>query len=148
MGSLVSLLRVVSSSGKIVSKIDETSYIVNKLFKLILALQSFYQVGSSFIKNCLLSIGNLMIGVDVDELTIDEKYVNLLSVLCGHTDLEIRAFSWSILLKISSKVSGSEKLIQGRLISMLLTLLVKFKGFDLHSQYWINIYLVEYMHAA
>lgn len=146
MGFLVSLLRVVSSSGKIVSNIYTTSYIANKLFKLILALQSFYQVGSSFIKNCLLSIGNLMIGVD--ELKIDDKYVNLLSVLCGHTDLEIRAFSWSILLKISSKVSGAEKLIQGRLISILFILLMKFEGFYLHSQYWINVYLVEYMRAA
>lgn len=110
LGSVISLLRAVTSSSKIPANYYTTSFVANKLLKLIAALNSNHHVGSSFVKNSLLAIGNLMMGLD--ELRIDDKHLRLLIVLCGHADLEIRTFSWSILLKIASNLTQTETLLQ------------------------------------
>lgn len=110
LGSVISLLRTVTSSSKIPANYYTTSFVANKLLKLVAALNSNHQVGSTFVKNSLLAIGNLMMGVD--ELHVDDKHLRLLIVLCGHADLEIRTFSWSILLKVASNLTQAETLLQ------------------------------------
>lgn len=109
---MISLIRTLTSSGKITANDYECSYVANKLMRLILATKTFTQIGSNFNKNCLLAIGNLML--NIDDLTLDQKYISLLSSLCGHCDFEIRAYSWSILLKISTSLKGAELLVKGK----------------------------------
>lgn len=109
-GCLVSLLRVVTSSANISANCYTTSFVANKLLKLIAALNSFYHVGSMFVRNCLLTIGNLMLGVD--ELRVDDKHLELLIVLCGHTEFEIRSYAWNILSKIAGNLRQTAKLLQ------------------------------------
>lgn len=101
---------MVTSSAKISADCYTTSFVANKLLKLIAALNSFYHVGSMFVKNCLLTVGNLMLGVD--ELRIEDKHLELLIVLCSHTEFEIRSFSWNILLKIATNLRQTTKLLQ------------------------------------
>lgn len=110
MGCVVSLMRVVTSSAKIPPNRCTASFVANELLKLTAALNSYHHVGSLFVKNCLLTIGNLMVGVN--DLRIDDKFLKLLIDLCGHTDLEIRAYAWSILLKIAAYFAHAEKLLQ------------------------------------
>lgn len=110
---MVSLIKTLTSSEQITANDYDCSYIANKLMKLILAIKSFTQIGSNFNKNCLLAIGNLM--VNVDELMLDQKHIGLLSSLCGHVDFEIRAYSWSILLKITTTLRGAELVVKGNL---------------------------------
>lgn len=102
---LLNLLRVLTVTEKLELNETEANKIINQLFKYVEMLKSFSQAGSNFNKNCLFSIGNLM--KNLKDLKIDEKYIKLLSGLCGHCDLEIRAVSWSILSKIAEKISGS-----------------------------------------
>lgn len=109
--SLLSLLRLVTSSVQINTDDYSVSLIANKLLKFIISIKSFAQAGSNFNKNCLLTIGNLMI--KIDELKIEKKYIKFLSSLCGHRDFEIRAYAWSILTKLSTTLSGAELLIKG-----------------------------------
>lgn len=112
--SIASLLRVVTSSN--ILKIDDytISYLANKLIKLIVQQKLFKQFGSNLSKNCLLIIGNLMI--KTNEIKINDKSIRILSTLCGHLDFEIRAFTWTILAKISTTLNGAEQLIKGRLV--------------------------------
>lgn len=109
---LVSLIRLVSSSWKIVSTEYTAAYACKKLLKLVGAVTSRSYIGANITKNCLLAIGNIMICED--ELDIDKRYITLLSAdLCSHPDFEIRTYSWSILLGIASKLAGAENLVQG-----------------------------------
>lgn len=111
------------------------SFFANKLLRFIVAIKSLSQAGSNFNKNCLLSIGNIMLSVDevrrwdpfsylkqyiynlnVEflQLKLEKKYLRLLSSLCGHMDFEIRTFSWCILSKVAKTLRGAELLIIGR----------------------------------
>lgn len=110
LGCLVSMIRVVTSSAKIPPNFYTTSYVANKLLGLIAALNSHYHVGSMFVKNSLLTIGNLM--MRVNDLRIDDKYMGLLIMLCGHADLEIRTYAWSILLKVATNFAQAQNLLQ------------------------------------
>lgn len=112
MRSIVSLLRLITSSDQISVSDRDASAICNKLLKMIIINGALSMAGSNFHKNCLLTIGNLMI--KIDEIQIDKKYINLLSSLCGHSDLEIRAYSWNILLKVSTTLAGAQYLIKGK----------------------------------
>lgn len=109
---MISLIRTLTSSGQITANDYECSDVANKLIKLILATKTFTQIGSNFNKNCLLAIGNLML--NIDDLKLEQKHISLLSNLCGHCDFEIRAYSWSILLKISTSLRGAESLVRGK----------------------------------
>lgn len=102
---LMNMLRILTVTEKL--NLNETSAnkIINQLFKYVAILKSFSQAGSNFNKNCLYSIGNLM--KNIKDLKIDEKYLRLLSGLCGHSDLEIRSVSWSILSKMAEKIGGA-----------------------------------------
>lgn len=112
--SLVSLMRVITTSASQLKLDDYTiSFLAEKLLKLIIQIKLFGQAGSSFNKNCLLTIGNLMLRAN--EMKVADKYVRLLSTLCGHRDLEIRAYSWTILTKISTTLTGAEQLVRGKL---------------------------------
>lgn len=71
----------------------------------------YAQTGSQFNKNCLLTIGNLM--VKIDQLKIESKFVKLVSGLCSHRDYEMRAYAWSILTKLSTTLIGAEQMIHG-----------------------------------
>lgn len=113
---MVSLIRLVSSSGQVLHSEYNATYACNKLLKLVLAVSSLSYVGSRINKNCLLAIGNIMISVD--ELHLEKRYITFLSTLCGHIDFEIRAYSWSILLKIASTLDGAESLVQGKAVHL------------------------------
>lgn len=108
---LVSFIQLLASSGLVQDNDYEASYASNKLLKLALGGASASYVGSNFSKQCLLAIGNMM--CHIDELRIEKKYLTFLSTLCGHTDFQIRTYSWSILLKIASTLPGAEQLVQG-----------------------------------
>lgn len=109
--SLLSLLRLITSSVHVTVDDYTTSHLVNKLLKFIKAFTPYAQTGSQFNKNCLLTIGNLMI--KIDQLKIESKYVKLLSGLCSHRDYEVRAYAWSILTKLSTTLIGAEQMIHG-----------------------------------
>lgn len=47
------------------------------------------------------------------QLKLDPKHLSLLSGICGHTDFEIRAYSWCILAKVANTIRGAEMLIKG-----------------------------------
>lgn len=49
------------------------------------------------------------------QLRLDKKHVKLLSSLCGHNDFEIRAYSWSILTKLSATIRGAESVVKGKI---------------------------------
>lgn len=111
--ALVSLLRIVSSAGRSYVDSDEESvgYVANKLLHFIAAIRSLAQAGSTFNKNCLFTIGNLMLTTDVPP-RIPGKYIRLLSGLCGHADVELRAAAWSVLRQLSTTVEGAGKLVK------------------------------------
>lgn len=102
---VINLFRVLTETDKLELNEVEANKISSQLFKYISMLRSFSQAGACFNKNCLYSIRNLM--KTMKELKIDEKYVKLLSGLGGHSDLEIRAVSWSILSKMAEKIGGA-----------------------------------------
>lgn len=104
-------MQLLASSGQVQGNEYLTSFASNKLMKLALAAASTSYVGSNFSRQCLLAIGNMM--CHVNELTIENKYITFLSTLCGHSDFQIRTYSWSILLKLASTLSGAELLVQG-----------------------------------
>lgn len=110
---LVSLIRLLSSSGQIFNMEYTATYACNKLLKLIVAVSSLSYIGAGINKNCLLTIGNIMIRVD--ELHVEKRYISFISTLCGHVDFEIRSYSWSILLKLASSIHGAQNLVQGKL---------------------------------
>lgn len=107
----MSLLRLITSSVHVTIDDYTASYFVNKLLKFIKAFTPYAQTGSHFNKNCLLTIGNLMI--KIDQLKIDSKHVKLLSSLCSHRDYEVRAYAWTILTKLSTTLHGTEQMIHG-----------------------------------
>lgn len=109
--SLVSLIQLLASSGQIQNNEYEVSFTSNKLLNLALAAASTSYVGSNFSRQCLLAIGNLM--CHIDELRIEKKFITFLSTLCGHSDFQIRTYSWSILLKLASTLTGAELMVQG-----------------------------------
>lgn len=109
--SVVSLLRLITSSVHIVVDDYTVSHLVNKLLKFIQTFTPYAQTGSQFNKNCLLTIGNLMI--KIEQLKVESKYMKLLSNLCGHRDYEVRAYAWSILTKLSTTLNGAEQMING-----------------------------------
>lgn len=51
--------------------------------------------------------------IKMNELSIDKKYIALLSGLCSNSDFELRAYSWSIILKIATTSTGAEQLVKG-----------------------------------
>lgn len=109
--AVVSLLRLITSSVHIVVDDYTVSHLVNKLLKFIRTFTPYAQTGSQFNKNCLLTIGNLMI--KIEQLKIESKYMKLLSGLCSHRDYEVRAYAWSILTKLSTTLNGAEQMING-----------------------------------
>lgn len=110
---MISLIHLLTTSGKVSKNEYDISCTSNKLLKLALAVSSLSYVGSSFKKNCLMTIGQLM--CCIDELLIDKKYIKFLSSLCSHVDFHIRTLSWSILLKIASTVAGAGKMANGNI---------------------------------
>lgn len=114
--TLVSLLRIVSAAHcSFISNVDEESigYAANKLLHFIAAIQSLAQAGSNFNKNCLFTIGNLLANIErAGRPRIAGKYIRLLSGLCGHVDVELRAAAWSILRFLSTTIDGAAKLIK------------------------------------
>lgn len=92
------------------------TYACNKLLKLVVATSSLSYVGARITKNCLLAIGNIMICVN--ELLIEKRYISFISNLCGHVDFEIRSYSWSILLKLTSTLCGAENLVHGKIVTI------------------------------
>lgn len=113
--SLLSLLRLVTSSVHVTVDDYTVSFLVNKLLRFIKAFTPYAQTGTQFNKNCLLTIGNLMI--KIDQLKVESKYVKLLSGLCSHRDYEVRAYAWSILTKLSTTLIGAEQMIHGTYIT-------------------------------
>lgn len=111
--SLISLIRLLAYSGKVLGNDYTASFVCNKLLKLMLAMSMFSYVGSNFNKNCLFAIAHIM--NCIDELRIEKKFISYLSSLCGHVDFEIRMFSWAILLKIASTLNGAKTLVEGML---------------------------------
>lgn len=103
-------MQLLASSGQVQVNEYETTFASNKLLKLALAAASTSYVGSHFSRQCLLAIGNMM--CHIDELHIENKYFTFLSTLCGHSDFQIRTYSWSILLKLASTSQGAELLVQ------------------------------------
>lgn len=112
MRVLISLIRALSSSGQVLKDDYIASFISNRLLKMMLIISSFSYVGSNLNKNCLLTISHVMISVE--ELRIEKKYIAFLTNLCGHVDFEVRTYSWSILLKVASTLTGARDLVQGR----------------------------------
>lgn len=102
---LINMFQILTGTGKLELNEATANKIINQLFKYVSTVKSFSQAGANFNKNCLYSIGNLM--KKMKEFKIEEKYIKLLSGLCGHSDLEIRAVSWSILSKLSEKIGGA-----------------------------------------
>lgn len=89
-------------------------YVANKLLHLIAVVKSLAQAGSNFNKNCLMTVGNLMAAASsIEEVKINSKYVKLLSGLCGHAEIQIRATSWSILTELSRTLNGAAQLVKG-----------------------------------
>lgn len=109
---MVSFIKTLTLSNHVTNNEYECSHIANKLMDLISAIKTFTQIGSNFNKNCLLAIGNLM--VNIDELSLHPSHIRLLSSLCSHSDCEIRAFSLSILLKITTTIKGAELVVKGK----------------------------------
>lgn len=107
---IINMFRILTVTGKLELNEATANQIVNQLFKYVAMMKSFSQAGSNFNKNCLYSIGNLM--KQIKDLKIEEKHVKLLSGLCGHSDLEIRAVSWSILSKMAEKIGGAYILVK------------------------------------
>lgn len=99
------MFRILTVTEKLDLNEPTANKIINQLFKYVSILKSFSQAGAHFNKNCLYSIGNIM--KKMKELKIEEKYVKLLSGLCGHSDFEIRAVSCSILSKLAEKIGGA-----------------------------------------
>lgn len=116
MRVLISLIRVLSSSGQVLKNDYIASFISNRLLKMMLIISSFSYVGSNFNKNCLLTIGHMMISVE--NFRIEKKYIAFLTNLCGHVDFEIRTYSWNILLKVASTITGAQDLVQGKIVSV------------------------------
>lgn len=116
MRCLVSLIHTVALSGEVLDNDYIASFVANKLLMLMLAISSLSYIGSSFNKNCLLTIGHMM--VCVDQLRIEKKCLTFLINLCGHVDFEIRTYSWSILLKIASTLSEAKNLVQGNAMTL------------------------------
>lgn len=115
--ALLTLMRIVTIPNyRIFLDYDDdefVGYVANKLLYLIAVIKSLAQAGSNFNKNCLMTVGNLLATESVEEVKINSKYVKLLSGLCGHADVQIRATSWSILSQLSRTLCGATQLIKG-----------------------------------
>ncbi|XP_055312030.1 uncharacterized protein LOC129574273 isoform X2 [Sitodiplosis mosellana] len=107
---LMSLLRLLASSGKVLVSKDTASDVSNKLFQLMSSLSSFSYVGSKFNKDCLFTIINMM--NCTHEFPIKKRFVGFLYSLCGHVDFEIRTNAWNILLKMSYGFDEAKTLVQ------------------------------------
>lgn len=69
----LSLLRAITGSMQIHCDDYTASFLAKKLLRFITAMKCLAQAGSNFNKNCLLTIGNVML--DVDEVIIVIQYI-------------------------------------------------------------------------
>lgn len=86
----LSLLRVITGGMQIQFDDYTASFLAKKLLRFITAIKSLAQAGSNFNKNCLLTIGNVMLSVD------EVKFGYLLQLPQDHSNI-------TILAKIGSK---------------------------------------------
>lgn len=121
--ALLALMRIVTIPNyRIFLAYDDdefVGYVANKLLHLIAVIKSLAQAGSNLNKDCLLTVANLLAANGVEEVQINSKYVKLLSGLCGHNDVHIRASSWSILTQLSRTLTGAAQLVKGILLIFL-----------------------------
>lgn len=45
---------------------------------------------------------------------VHDKYVRLLSGLCGHGDREVRSLAWAVLIECAQSYAGAVQLVKGK----------------------------------
>lgn len=103
---------------------DAAAHLANKLLRFVATIRMLAQTGSEFNRNCLRTMTNVMHTVSlqqqpsrtagVDFFAVRNKYVRLLSGLCGHADIEVRTLAWCVLAECVRSYTGAAQLVKGQ----------------------------------